>query len=920
MRASSLLSTLPLLLAAPLTAQTSDSAAPDATHATWLRPVPVTRSAAALPAGAQSLASGALGLAGDVRFVDLQVPPEGDMPRELCFTPDGNTVVVANRDSDTLTFVDFATQQVTHAVTVGDFPVDVAVTPDGMTAVSADVFSDAISVVDVASHALLAQVPITGSQPFSVEVTPDSQYAIVAVINDAVTSSFSVVDLSSLTEVRVIPSASQGVLGFFGTTEFAISGYLYTKWALTPDGSTIVLPDRTSGQVFLYDVASGLQVAALATGGQPTSVDVSADGTLAVVAHEDGTGTLSVIDLVAKTISATHVTGQAFTAQSVRVSPDKTQAVAAISNNVVFVDLATGAVTATVNTGTVGDLEVTADGQSVVVSNFNTRVISFATHAVTATLSVAATAELAVSPVSARAAGLNNRFREDVHLYDTAGSGAVVAKLGSGPPPEVDAPRPVAISADGATAVVGHGLSSTLSVVDLVTETVRATLPTGERVLDAAITPDGSTAVVLGTDTDRVTIVDLDTDSVATELVLGSRPSKVVLSPDSQRAYVAAMAGSDRIWFVNLAGAASASAGSLVTGQMGSSFGYSNSEFSGIALSPDGAVLAVCESFDDNLRLVDALGQSTLAVVPVGDFPIRARFSPDGARCFSISTFGDDLRRVDVNGAASSLTGTTAGIDLPATVDVDPSGAWVYVGSYSSTAGGLYVVDANSMVLSAVLPVGRVREARLAPAENALYLLLEDPSAPVYEVARVALAGASSSVTDLYALDSLGLGLDVSSALHKVVVSLPALEGVDVIDTAAWSTYCVATPNSAGPGAEMSATGSTSVLANDFGLRCDGAIPNNVGLFYYGLNAVQVPFGNGVRCVGGTTFRLGPPQVANGAGTALRAVDNALPPASSGAGAFAAGSTFHFQYWYRDPAAGGAAFNLSDGLTATFVP
>ena len=34
-----------------------------------------------------------------------------------------------------------------------------------------------------------------------------------------------------------------------------------------------------------------------------------------------------------------------------------------------------------------------------------------------------------------------------------------------------------------------------------VTETVRATLPTGERVLDAAITPDGSTAVVLGTDT-----------------------------------------------------------------------------------------------------------------------------------------------------------------------------------------------------------------------------------------------------------------------------------------------------------------------------------------------------------------------------------------------------------------------------------
>jgi hypothetical protein len=37
-------------------------------------------------------------------------------------------------------------------------------------------------------------------------------------------------------------------------------------------------------------------------------------------------------------------------------------------------------------------------------------------------------------------------------------------------------------------------------------------------------------------------------------------------------------------------------------------------------------------------------------------------------------------------------------------------------------------------------------------------------------------------------------------------------------------------------------------------------------------------------------------------------------------GLVAPGSTWYFQAWFRDPAAGGAAFNLSDGLAVTFCP
>ncbi len=50
------------------------------------------------------------------------------------------------------------------------------------------------------------------------------------------------------------------------------------------------------------------------------------------------------------------------------------------------------------------------------------------------------------------------------------------------------------------------------------------------------------------------------------------------------------------------------------------------------------------------------------------------------------------------------------------------------------------------------------------------------------------------------------------------------------------------------------------------------------------------------------------------------ALNFTAPPAGSGLGAITPGSTWYFQFWYRDPLGGGPAFNLSDGMMATFCP
>jgi hypothetical protein len=130
--------------------------------------------------------------------------------------------------------------------------------------------------------------------------------------------------------------------------------------------------------------------------------------------------------------------------------------------------------------------------------------------------------------------------------------------------------------------------------------------------------------------------------------------------------------------------------------------------------------------------------------------------------------------------------------------------------------------------------------------------------------------------------------------------------------------FCVAAANSVGAsGATMSYQGSTLVASNDLELITFGAPPEKTCLFFYGQNQISaVPFGNGMRCIGNPFFRL-PATQTSIFGDANFDLDlNALPAG----GEISAGEVWGFQLWYRDPAAGGANYNSSDGLSLTFCP
>jgi hypothetical protein len=134
---------------------------------------------------------------------------------------------------------------------------------------------------------------------------------------------------------------------------------------------------------------------------------------------------------------------------------------------------------------------------------------------------------------------------------------------------------------------------------------------------------------------------------------------------------------------------------------------------------------------------------------------------------------------------------------------------------------------------------------------------------------------------------------------------------------------CVTAPNSAGPGALIDWSGSASISGADLTLLVGGAPPGRLGLFYYGPESAQVPFGDGFRCVGGGTlgvFRL-PPLFTTAGGSGQTALDFDAPPVGAGPGAVSPGSSWTFQFFYRDPTGPlGTGFNLSDALRVAFTP
>jgi hypothetical protein len=134
------------------------------------------------------------------------------------------------------------------------------------------------------------------------------------------------------------------------------------------------------------------------------------------------------------------------------------------------------------------------------------------------------------------------------------------------------------------------------------------------------------------------------------------------------------------------------------------------------------------------------------------------------------------------------------------------------------------------------------------------------------------------------------------------------------------TTYCETTSNSTGAGARIGSSLSPSLSVGEFALTVAELPPGAQGRFFYGAEATSRTFAGSTLCVLPPLHRVGPVLTAGQAGRARYALDLTSPPLSSGPGSVSPGSTWHFQFVYRDPAAPGSSAVLSDALRVTFRP
>jgi hypothetical protein len=121
--------------------------------------------------------------------------------------------------------------------------------------------------------------------------------------------------------------------------------------------------------------------------------------------------------------------------------------------------------------------------------------------------------------------------------------------------------------------------------------------------------------------------------------------------------------------------------------------------------------------------------------------------------------------------------------------------------------------------------------------------------------------------------------------------------------------YCTTDVNSTGNAAHIAFSGSKSLAKNSFSLTA-GPVPDAPYIFIYGPTKASFPFGNGTLCMTGAQ-RIMPPGSATG-NVATVNPDLAALGITPG--------VWHFQCWFRDLAAGGSLFDLSDATQVTFTP
>ena len=260
--------------------------------------------------------------------------PMSASPRFVAVSPDGRHAYTANRDAQSITVVDTATNQVTATIPVAAGPPRfLSFAPDGRK-LYVSIFNDrgtihSLGVLDSRSNTMVATIP-QPARPFPAEASPDGTQLYVPLPDIA---SISVIDTTTndtIGQIPVAPNPAGVAFSADGQRAFTVShdsnlvsvietrnlevestipvGNSPASIALNPHRPLAAVVNDNSNSVSLIDTAGQQVMATIPVGKDPQDIAWSPDGRFGYVVNE-GSNSVSVIDSETNQVTATMPTG-----------------------------------------------------------------------------------------------------------------------------------------------------------------------------------------------------------------------------------------------------------------------------------------------------------------------------------------------------------------------------------------------------------------------------------------------------------------------------------------------------------------------------------------------------------------------------------------------------------------------------------
>jgi YVTN family beta-propeller protein len=248
----------------------------------------------------------------------------------LVVSPDGQYAYATSRFSNLVSVIDLAAGQVTGTIGVGSAPHGICLNAAGTRAYVGNALGGSVTVIDTTTNSVLTTINGVGSHPFGLTLSADQTRLYVAQFNSA---GVAVIDTVSNTVLRSIPvGANPAIL------------------ALSPGGAELWVVNVGGDSVSAIDTSTDTVVDTIPVGARPFGIAFSPDGATAYTGNVTGKS-VTVIDTAAREVTGTIPVGKSV--DLLVVTEDGSTAYATLENDqqVAVLDLEAGTLVTTVGVG-----------------------------------------------------------------------------------------------------------------------------------------------------------------------------------------------------------------------------------------------------------------------------------------------------------------------------------------------------------------------------------------------------------------------------------------------------------------------------------------------------------------------------------------------------------------------------------------